>query len=179
MNKFDSKKFLELADLRSAQLNAPLEASELAHLEKVATQKAPSQLVELLEIANGQHRHFGPGLFGGQPLESAKDIAGWIAWHHEEEQGGPSDCFANCPLVQQGKQWQIDWIPITYSAGGVFLYIDCAPSSQGTHGQVILSSVNTGKCGVVARDLNELITFSLEREELITDWPMLTSGPSA
>ena len=173
VDKFDKLKFQQLLDAKEIKLNPPLEPAALAHLSGVAKPSIPSQLVDLLEFGDGQSRHTSPALFGGIFLESSKNMAGWITWHHEEEQGGPSDCFSDCPFVQQGKLWQQEWIPIAYDAGLVFLYIDCAPSSQGTYGQIILSSINTGKCGVIANDLNELVAFSIERDEILSAWPLL------
>ncbi len=173
MDKFDHAKYQQLLDAKSIKLKSPLESGGLAYLEKVAEPSIPSQLVEMLKFGDGQSRHDGPPLFGGEFLESSKDIAGWITWHHEEEQGDKlSDCYSNCPYVQQGKLWRTDWIPIIYGPGGVFLYLDCAPSKLGSYGQVILSSVDTGKCGVIAKDLNELVALALAREELITSWPL-------
>jgi cell wall assembly regulator SMI1 len=173
MDEFDLTKYRALIDGRSIILNPPLEPAGLAHLEEVAQLKIPAHLVDMLEIGDGQSRHKGPPLFGGEFLQSSKDIAGWINWHHDEEQCKPSDCFSDCPLVQQGKMWRVEWIPITFGPGPVFLYFDCAPSPKGKYGQIILSSINTGKCGVVATDLNDLVAFSAEREESVTSWQLV------
>ena len=173
MNEFDQTKYRQLIDTKSIILNPPVEPVKLTYLEGVAKLSIPQQLVEMLKIGDGQSRHDGPPIFGGEFLESSEDIAGWIRWHHDEEQQKPSECFSKCPFVQQGKRWRTDWLPFVYGPGLVFLYLDCAPSSRGRYGQVILSSINTGKCGVIARDLNDLVALSIEREELVTSWQLL------
>ena len=173
MDEFDKRQFERLRLTKDIKLKPPVELAALSNLEDVAKLSMPAQLVEILKVGDGQSRHDGPPLFCGEYLQSSKDIAGWINWHHEENQGEPSDCFDACPFVQQGKRWQTDWIPITYGPELVFLYVDCNPSPLGTFGQVILSSINTGRCGVVAKDLNELVAFSLHRDDLVTKWPFL------
>ena len=176
MNEFDKTQFQQLIATRSIVLNPPLEPAGLSRLENEAKFDIPAQLVDMLMVGDGQSRHNGPALFGGEFLESSEAIAGWITWHHEEDQQSPSECFSDCPMVQQGKMWHAEWLPFTYGPGPVFLYLDCAPSSRGRHGQIILSSINTGKCGVIAKDLNELVAFSIEREDIITNWQLLNES---
>ncbi len=145
--------------------NVPTGASpeEIAALETRTQRKLPEDFHQFLAIANGAEES---GLFPSRdkydemaysPLPIEDILSEWMMQNDLLNGGDFADLEAEPATGVAADWWNSGWLPFASNGGGDFFCIDTVPTAEGTPGQVISHSHESGKRQILAKSFGQFL----------------------
>ncbi len=136
-------------------LNPPATDQELEELQATLGYPLPPDLVNFLQVHNGQKSESGWLIDGQELLSSHRIIDEWKVWQGLLDSGDFDGITSEPQDGIKNSWWNKKWIPITYNGFGDHYCIDLDPAENGTSGQVITMFHDEGVRGLLSSSLDE------------------------
>ena len=152
----------ELGCLDEVMLNPPTNSSSCGGLARALGVRLPIELIELLQVHNGQNTREGLALFYGGFFLSLDGIySSWKSWRDIDENEMNMDCADYMESDPEGYIKPLYsnrfWIPISDDGGGNHIGIDYSPGPKGKIGQIITFGSDEDTKHLLAPDLRSFI----------------------